>query len=353
MSIRGPKPWVVIVGGFLGAGKTTLIVAAAEELDRRGIRSAIILNDQGDALVDTTLATLKGRPSGQVTGGCFCCKLSNLIRVMEGLRAYSPEVIFAEPVGSCTDLSATILHPLLEHRDDFRLAPFTVLADPMRATELLHADADPNLSFLFRNQLLEADLICFTKSDLYVDHPSMSPQQVRHISARTGQGVAAWLNEILSGDLRTASKILDIDYAQYARAEAALVWLDLQVNIEPRIPRSPAMVLGPLLDHLDAEFTRNNISILHLKAIVDSPAGFVKAAICGNGQEPAVEGVLDASPASKHDLTLNLRALGEAVRVREIVEQELERTDGELIGLHLDCFHPAAPKPERRAAKAR
>jgi hypothetical protein len=223
----------------------------------------------------------------------------------------------------------------------------------MRATELLHADADPNLSFLFRNQLLEADLICFTKSDLYVDHPSMSPQQVRHISARTGQGVAAWLNEILSGDLRTASKILDIDYAQYARAEAALVWLDLQVNIEPRIPRSPAMVLGPLLDHLDAEFTRNNISILHLKAIVDSPAGFVKAAICGNGQEPAVEGVLDASPASKHDLTLNLRALGEAVRVREIVEQELERTDGELIGLHLDCFHPAAPKPERRAAKAR
>jgi G3E family GTPase len=45
MSIRTAKPWVVIVGGFLGAGKTTLILAAAEELERRGIRSAIILND--------------------------------------------------------------------------------------------------------------------------------------------------------------------------------------------------------------------------------------------------------------------------------------------------------------------
>jgi G3E family GTPase len=83
MSIRTAKPWVVIVGGFLGAGKTTLILAAAEELERWGIRSAIILNDQGDALVDTSLATLKGRPSGDVTGGCFCCKLSDLIRAME------------------------------------------------------------------------------------------------------------------------------------------------------------------------------------------------------------------------------------------------------------------------------
>jgi hypothetical protein len=86
------------------------------------------------------------------------------------------------------------------------------------------------------------------------------------------------------------------------RAEAALVWLNLQVSIEPQVPRSPAMVLGLLLDHLDAEFTRSNISILHLKTIVDSPAGFVKAAICGNVQEPTVEGALAASPASRHDL---------------------------------------------------
>lgn len=352
MSIRAMKPWVVIVGGFLGAGTTTLILAAAEELERRDIRSAIILNDQGDALVDTSLATLEGRPSGEVTGGCFCCKLSDLVRVMEELHAYSPDVIFAEPVGSCTDISATILHPLLEYCDDYRLAPFTVLADPKRANELLHADADPNLSFLYRNQLLEADLVCFTKSDLYADHPSLFEQQVRQISAKTGQGVAAWLNEILSGDLKTGSEILDIDYAQYARAEAALVWLNLQVRIEPRIPRSPAMVIGPLVDHLDKEFTRNNILIVHLKAIVDSPAGFLKAAICGNGEEPAVEGALAASPASKHDVILNLRALGQAARVREIVERELEQTDGELIGLHIDCFHPSPPRPELRMAKA-
>jgi hypothetical protein len=341
-----------MVGGFLGSGKTTLILAAAQELERRGVRSAIILNDQGEALVDSSYAALNGINSGEVTGGCFCCKLSDLIRVMGELRAHSPEVIFAEPVGSCTDISATILHPLLEYHDEYRLAPFTVLVDPERANALLHPDADPDLSFLFHKQLQEADLVCFTKSDLHSDYPAISAQHVRQISARTGQGVAAWLDEILSGNLRVGTEILDIDYEQYARAEAALVWLNLQVSIEPNIACSPAMLLGPLLDHLDAKFMENDVSIVHLKAIIDSPTGFLKAAMCANGQQPAVEGALDASPASKHDLLVNLRALGPAAQVREIVEHELDQIDGKLTGLHIDCFHPAAPKPERRMMKA-
>ncbi|HVC90703.1 MAG TPA: GTP-binding protein [Acidobacteriaceae bacterium] len=353
MDSASNKPWVAIIGGFLGSGKTTLILAAAQELERRGIRSAIVLNDQGNELVDTGYATRNGMRSGEVTGGCFCCKLSDLIRVMGELRAHSPEVIFAEPVGSCTDISATILHPLLEYRDEFRLAPFTVLVDPERAKTLIADDANPDLSFLFRKQLQEADLLCFTKSDLYPDCPEISAQHVRQLSALTGQGVAAWLDEIFSGSLMVGREILDIDYEQYARAEAALVWLNLQVTIEPTVPSSPAIILGPLLDHLDREFTAKQITIVHLKAIVDSATGFLKAAMCANSQEPAVDGALDASPASKHELLLNLRAIGWAPQVREIVERELDRIDGKRIGLRMDCFHPAAPKPERRITRVR
>ncbi|MCU1312299.1 MAG: cobalamin synthesis protein, partial [Acidobacteriaceae bacterium] len=85
-----PIPWIVLVGGFLGAGKTTLILAAARELERLGQRSAVILNDQGSALVDTQLTARHGMHSGEVTGGCFCCKFSDLIEVAEKLRAHSP-----------------------------------------------------------------------------------------------------------------------------------------------------------------------------------------------------------------------------------------------------------------------
>jgi len=345
------RPWIVVVGGFLGAGKTTLLLAAARELERRGLRSALILNDQGEALVDTEYAYLHGIRSGEVTGGCFCCRFSDLMNVMNRLRAHAPDVIFAEPVGSCTDISATTLQPLREYSDLYRLAPFTVLIDPLRARELMGDDADPNLRFLFRNQLEEADIVCFTKSDLARPLPSIDAQNVRQISARTGQGVTAWLDEVLAGTFPVASKILSIDYAEYARAEAALAWLNLQVTIDLPEPRSGPVILGPLLERLDSDFTGAGISIVHLKAILQSQEGYLKAAICANGQKPAVEGALDASPALRHDLLVNLRAVGAADEVRALVEKNIQQMNGTLTELEIACFHPAPPKPERRIAE--
>ena len=346
------KPWIVVVGGFLGAGKTTLLLAAAQELEKRGLRSALVLNDQGDALVDTELSALHGLKHGEVTGGCFCCRFSDLIDVMDTLREHSPDVIFAEPVGSCTDISATTLLPLREYSETYRLAPFTVLVDPARAEDLIREDGEANMKFLFHKQLQEADIICFTKSDISPEYPQISGRSVRQVSAKTGRGVAAWLDEVLSGNLSAGSRVLDIDYERYARAEAALAWLNLHVDIALKEPASPSVVLGPLLDRLDADFTAASIAIVHLKAIIQSPTGFVKAAVCANEQEPAVEGALDASPALKHNLLLNLRALGEAEAVREIVERNLHLMNAQFSNLEISCFHPAPPKPERRVTDA-
>jgi hypothetical protein len=278
------RPWVVLVGGFLGSGKTTLILAAARELQRRGLRSAMVWNDQGTGLVDSRYSTLSGMRSGEVTGGCFCCRLSELIGAMDDLRAYTPDVIFAEPVGSCTDLSATVLRPLLAYRDTYHLSPLTVLVDPLRARVMLAPGADADMRFLFDKQLQEADLLCFTKSDLYSDYPETGAPHIRRLSAKTGQGVAAWLDEVLSGAICSGDRMLEIDYAEYARAEAALAWLNLRALFEPERLLSPAMLLGPLLDRLDAALTAAGISIAHLKAIAAAPTGWVKAATCANGQ---------------------------------------------------------------------
>jgi hypothetical protein len=160
------------------------------------------------------------------------------------------------------------------------------------------------------------------------------------------------LNEVLSGTIATGDQNLLIDYFAYARAEAALAWLNLRAVFEPKDGISPAMLLGPLLDRLDAALTREQISIAHLKAIVTSPTGFLKAAICGNGQEPTVEGDLDASPAGELELLLNLRAVGHPAQVRRLVERELNNLDSGLTHCVVDCFSPAAPVPERRIAKA-
>jgi CobW/HypB/UreG, nucleotide-binding domain len=344
------KPWVVLVGGFLGSGKTTLILAAARELQRRGLRSAMVWNDQGNDLVDSHHAALSGAHWGEVTGGCFCCRLSQLIDAIGDLRAHAPDVIFAEPVGSCTDLSATVLRPLLQSSDTYRLSPLTVLVDPLRAQSMLEQNADPDMRFLFDKQLQEADLVCFTKSDLYLQYPEIGAQHVRQLSAKSGQGVAAWLDEVLSGTIPTGEQTLEIDYAHYARAEAALAWLNLRAAFEPGTLFSPAMLLGPLLDGIDAALTTAHIPIAHLKAIVTTPTGWLKAAICANGQEPMVEGNLDASPAGRLELWLNLRAVGEPAQVRAMVAHELHQLSG-LTQCTMDCFSPAAPVPEQRILK--
>jgi len=345
------RPSIVVVGGFLGSGKTSLILAAARILEQRGLRSAVILNDQGRDLVDTRHAGQHGLHSGEVTGGCFCCRLSALQSVIEEMQAWSPDIIFAEPVGSCTDISATVLRPLREEFARLKLAPFTVLVDPARAAALLREDGDADMAFLFQKQLQEADLVCSTKADLYPDARAIRGVESRQLSALTGLGVSEWLDEVLFGHIEPGKTLLEIDYARYAQAEAALAWLNLSFSFEPAVPVSPALIAGPFLDALDDAMTSASVSLVHMKVFDNSATGWLKAAMCNNGDEPAVEGELDASPAKHHELLLNLRARGSPGAVRQIVEEQLQQLTGRIFDLRLDCFSPAAPKPERRVTR--
>ena len=65
-SSRPETPVLAVVGGFLGAGKTTLLLAAGRILARRGWRTAIVTNDQGDDLVDSHWLASQGMPQAEV-----------------------------------------------------------------------------------------------------------------------------------------------------------------------------------------------------------------------------------------------------------------------------------------------
>ena len=309
------KPIVAVVGGFLGAGKTTLILKAARLLQSRGMKVAAVLNDQGEDLVDTELARQCGVAADQVSGGCFCCRFPDLIDAMERLAGHGPEIIFAEAVGSCTDIVATTLRPLLrDYGGSYRIAPLTVLVH--------ERPEGPDLEFLFEHQVAEADLVI----DRDVD-------------------VAGWVASLLA-DLEAGTKSIAVDYARYAEAEAALGWLNARVTVRPDPPVAPAMILGPLVDDLDRALTAAEIRIVHLKAIVQCESGYVKAALTRNGREPAVEGALDASPAPEHDILLNLRALGAPERLQEIVERAFAGISAEWRASQ--AFRPAPPVPYLR-----
>ena len=341
------------MGGFLASGKTTLIRAAARLLLADGRRVAAILNDQGSDLVDTAYLRGSGVPAGQVAGGCFCCRFSDLMAAADDLAVYRPEIIFAEPVGSCTDLSATILQVLRrDHADRFQLAPLTVLVDPGQARAALAPDADPDIAFLFRNQLAEADLIAFSKCDRESDFPALpSPAPVRRLSAWSGWGVAAWLHEIFSGQIAPGSVTLDIDYRRYAEAEAALGWLNYRAVLSLEDPQRPAAVVGPLIEYLQQSLAAAEISIVHLKAIDRADSGYVKAAISANNEQPVVEGDLAASPAENHELLVNLRAAASPEVLRRIMMRAAAELPGQKDEERLECFRPSPPNPEFRVTK--
>src|SRR5690606_24400206 len=90
------------------------------------------------------------------------------VEALHSLEQGGADCVLAEPVGSCTDLSATILQPLKALVPRWRLSPLTVLVDPSRIDDvlraehpLLHADA----AYILHLQLEEADRILLSKAD--------------------------------------------------------------------------------------------------------------------------------------------------------------------------------------------
>lgn len=103
-----------LIGGFLGSGKTTAIIQAVRHLMQQGVKVGVVTNDKGKHLVDTAFFRAADIPTAEVAGGCFRCNFEELEKRIEQLQQEArPEVIFAESVGSCADMAATVLEPLL------------------------------------------------------------------------------------------------------------------------------------------------------------------------------------------------------------------------------------------------
>src|SRR3977135_641688 len=107
------KARYIMIGGFLGAGKTTSVARLAQQLTARGLKVGLITNDQGSELVDTAMLRSRGFATEEIPGGCFWWRFNLLVAAGSKLTEQPrPDVFIAEPVGSCTDLVATVTYPL-------------------------------------------------------------------------------------------------------------------------------------------------------------------------------------------------------------------------------------------------
>src|SRR5438309_6124776 len=225
----------IMVGGFLGAGKTTTLARLARHYTDRGLKVGLVTNDQAQDLVDTHTLREQGFAVEEVAGACFCCKFDDLLDKVGKLEAgQRPDVILAEPVGSCTDLVATVVQPLRDlYGTRFQVAPYPVLFKPSHGLRILRNDTgggfSPKAAYIFRKQLEEADAIVINRIDEMTPNAlaelaglvsgEFPSTPVLRMSAKTGESFEA-LTELLDQEGNFGRKILDIDYDIYAEGEA-------------------------------------------------------------------------------------------------------------------------------------
>ena len=358
-----PQARYIMLGGFLGAGKTTAVAALAEHLTAQGLRVGLITNDQGSELVDTAMLRSKGFRTEEIAGGCFCCRFTSLMEAADRLNvAGRPDVFIAEPVGSCTDLVATVTYPLRRiYGDQFTVAPLSVLVDPVRAERVLGISEGGRFSdkvvYIYRKQLEEADLIVISKADsvspsriealqerLTADFPHAS---VLAASIRAGTGLAAWWECVLGGE-QVARETMEVDYKMYAEGEALLGWLNATVQVAGEAPFDSEVLLKGFANSIRERLAGTEIA--HLKMTLSPDGGLPGVAVVNLVRSdfvPELSLALEELVGSGQ-IIVNLRAEAAPERLREALEAAVAGLPVRGSVEHLEFFRPGKPVPTHR-----
>jgi Ni2+-binding GTPase involved in maturation of urease and hydrogenase len=361
----------VMVGGFLGAGKTTTLTRLARYYMSRGQRVGLVTNDQAQDLVDTNSLRSQGFPVEEVAGACFCCKFDDLMGKVEQLAVQErPDVILAEPVGSCTDLVATVAQPLKDlYGDRFQVAPYAVIFKPSHGLRILRNEAgagfSPKAAYIFTKQMEEADAILINR----IDELSTAEQDnlaalvagkypgtpVLRVSAKTGQGFDA-VTELLDQEGDFGRKILDIDYDIYAEGEAELGWLNSSAHVSAPAPFALDGLLLEVVQRLQESLGRLGGEVAHLKVIGLAETSFGVANLVSSGTKPELS-LPSPGKVREADVIVNARVAVDPDRleqeVRQVLTSACQARQGKVEFRHSQSLRPGRPTPTHRYAAAR
>lgn len=364
----------IMIGGFLGAGKTTTILEYARWLNARGLSVGLITNDQGMGLVDSALGRSNKFAVEEIAGGCFCCRFNSLLDAARSLTAETrPDVFLAEPVGSCTDLVATVSLPLQRiYGEDYRVAPLSVLVDPIRALRVLEIEEgkkfSENVRYIYKKQLEEAEIIVINKLDLLDDEQLLAlraglakefPEaQIFQQSARDGDDLEKWFQAVFDAELNV-SRFLEIDYQRYGEGEALLGWLNSTIEIESKDEFDGNALLLELARALRAKLAEHDADVAHLKMTltpIGDPYEIGAVNLVRDDSEPELSHRL-SEPLVDGELLLNMR-VESAPEVLEsasaaAIEEVLVGRHGLTVDItHTEHFRPGMPVPVHRMTAA-
>ena len=352
---------LILLGGFLGSGKTTFMVEAAAALEKkRGLRVSVISNDQGDTLVDTMFPALEGIDSHEVSGGCFCCRFPDFLNTIKSVISdRKPDVIIAEAVGSCTDLAATVVSPMIRfHSDTVRVRAFLTLVDGLRLQkeylemDLLHPVQAGEV--LVSHQIRESEVLVISKTDLLDDSQRHGAREhlaklnpsadLRLCSSRTGEGLDDLLDACLEGFPLDFSERIPIDYDVYAAAEAEYGWYNGSWSIEGCEDTDPMEFSFPLME----SFRNPELGdVAHAKILLTTPSGGLKVSfVMGHIQADEIN--VPEGLVRNMQIVLNVRSACPPENIEKHVLQmhrDLEKRGFTVKNYSWNSLIPSPPEP--------
>lgn len=358
-----------MIGGFLGAGKTTLIGQIAKRYVEANKTVGIVTNDQAQDLVDTAHLRSLGFDVGEVAGSCFCCNFDELIATADRLSEIkAPDLLIAEPVGSCTDLVATVVRPMAEILGDrFEVASFGVLLKPSHGQRIL-ANGDqrsgfsPQAEYIFRKQLEEADYLMIGRAEtLTPDQIDLIKSQLLRVapdatviatSPKTGLGVDEVIAVIESSAVAGA-RLLDIDYDIYADGEAEMGWVNAAVELDAdqAVPLDSAITA--LVSSIAEKLSRDDdAEVAHLKASLSGNGVHCVANLVASDQEVELGLASNRTVSGPLQLVVNARVIIDPTEMETMINDSIAqwcgRHDLRCGTIQSRSLRPGRPTPTHR-----
>ncbi len=157
---------MLIVAGFLGSGKTTLVLSIIESMIKRTHRKVVVIvNDFGTVGIDGTLMTKQGLEVMELASGCVCCTLGpDLLQTMKDIdERLSPDLIVVEPTGVADPWSIVQVIGNYPRAEPIRIR-CTSIVDASRFDVIMKALERPMTA-----QVRIADFILLNKMDMVAE----------------------------------------------------------------------------------------------------------------------------------------------------------------------------------------